>query len=36
MQHDIVPIVKNVQSDRKIGVHIPAAPSFFVLRIGGE
>lgn len=28
MQHDIVPIVKNVQSDRKIGVHIPAAPSF--------
>lgn len=28
MQHDIVPIVKNVQSDRKIGVHIPAASSF--------
>lgn len=28
MQHDIVPIVKNVQPDRKIGVHIPAAPSF--------
>lgn len=30
MQHDIVPIVKNVQSDRKIGVHISAAPSLFV------